>query len=449
MTAVLRGLLFFFLSISAAAVSAASLPVLDKDFDCTEKSKADQYVKDFNIDLKSFGGLELCNPAIDTKKLFNDLTLIEQGQFQGTTTNVFIINNTDRDNYLQFLKDRTRGVNRRNDNPTATAYNSGGYFTMQDGWTKLSTLGRVGTIVHEARHSDGYSHRSCSHGPYSDTFSPGCDKSVVEGGAHSVEMEYYSRVALQGANFHPAYQSMARLMNIARANFVFNDSPISESETLVALTNDKVIQIKGTKRIEIPLLAAPEATDRLKRTSAGVSILTAKNEVYSLDLTATTPSLPILDTYSYFKLLTSNFPSGVTAVDTEEFDIGIKRYFFAAKDDGTIYSYIYGDGKWNHGATPLANFARFTTRAPDGTAGIFAVFTDNQYCALELNDLVCKGKLQAWPAGVDAFVLSQGRLLKLIGKQVLDAATDAVIDDFKGLQVDDLVEAPSYDVFEL
>ena len=113
--------------------------------------------------MAAFGGLELCRFSVDTKKLFNDLKIIKEGRFQPkTTNNVFIRNAIPAPQYYEWMKSMTRGMDRGNDIPAATAYNRGGYFTMQDGWAVLSTLGRVGTVVHEARHTGGYYHIQCT-----------------------------------------------------------------------------------------------------------------------------------------------------------------------------------------------------------------------------------------------------------------------------------------------
>ena len=52
-------------------VAVAQIPYQDSEFSCLTNAEADRYVKDFNIDVTSFGGKELCDATIDTKKLFN------------------------------------------------------------------------------------------------------------------------------------------------------------------------------------------------------------------------------------------------------------------------------------------------------------------------------------------------------------------------------------------
>ena len=53
-----------------------TLPYLDEQFSCFSAARADSYIKDFNINVASFGGKELCQSAVDIKKLINDIIII-------------------------------------------------------------------------------------------------------------------------------------------------------------------------------------------------------------------------------------------------------------------------------------------------------------------------------------------------------------------------------------
>lgn len=220
-------------------LNAQEIPYQDEKFSCLTQAEANRYVVDFKINVRSFGGIELCNSSVDTKKLFNDLQILEKAQFESAGENHLIRGFVPADQYYTWMKKQTYGVERGNDMPYATAYNVGGYFTMQDGWARASTLGRVGTIVHEARHTEGYRHIVCQRGPYQGTRIAGCDSDYNYGGSHAVEMEYYARVTVQGRNFHPVYQKMARLMAMARSNIFFNTSPLQTREGLLALSMNR------------------------------------------------------------------------------------------------------------------------------------------------------------------------------------------------------------------
>lgn len=320
--------------------AVTQIPYQDKEFSCLTNAEADKYIKDFNIDVTSFGGKELCDAAIDTKKLFNDIKIVEGGQFQ-TGENNLIKGFVEGSKYYSWLISQTRGVERGNDIPWATAYNSGGYFTMQDGWAQLSTLGRVGTFIHEARHTEGYRHIPCNQGPYQGVSLAGCDSNYNYGGSHAVEMEYYARVSVQGTNFHPVYKKMARLMAIARSNFVFNTAVMQPREAVLTLSQDG----KSSALFDNGKWYAremPAIDGRLKRTSYGAVIFDGVRAM-AIELYQNSGfSDLVADTYSYYKLMseTSNIK------DFEEFDSGVKRHVVKIGNDNKIAAFNFPKGSW-------------------------------------------------------------------------------------------------------
>jgi hypothetical protein len=347
----------FLLLVNCNSVWAQEIPYRDSEFGCTLAVDARRYVAEFRIDVKSFGGLELCNSNVETKKLFNDIQILEQGRFANNTANKFIRGFVDGNNYYGWLKNETRGIERGNDIPYATAYNSGGYFTMQDGWAKLSTLGRVGTFVHEARHTAGFRHIGCNQGPYQGSSVAGCDTNYSYGGSHAVEMEYYARVSVQGANFHPVYKKMARLMAIARSNVFFNTPIIQTREAVLALTLDRkeahLFDNGNWYKREVP-----EATGRLKRTSFGGVLFDGLNAL-AIELYQNSGFTDVVnDTYSYYKLLAEK---NETIKDFEEFDAGIKRYAVKITNSNKLAAYNFPSGVWGAEQAIPFNVARTST----------------------------------------------------------------------------------------
>ncbi|MCC7402756.1 MAG: hypothetical protein IT288_00025 [Bdellovibrionales bacterium] len=422
------------------------LPAFDADFACTAQEAATRYQRDFSIDLASFGGNELCRSEIDTKKFYNDLQLVEEGRFGGSATNVFIKNFVDRDRYYPWLASMTYGVRRGHDVPWATAYNSGGQFTMQDGWTKLSTLGRVGTVIHEARHTEGYSHRACRQGPYSNTNLPGCDQSVGEGGSHGVEMEYYARVALQGVNFHPAYQAMARLMALGRANFVFNQLPMVRQEPLLALTQDQALLVTPQETLQASL--PPHQGFALKRTSFGATFFNG-SEAIALDLYGQdTEAYPLADDFSYFKII--QMPQHVPAVDIEEFDVTTRRFLVSLDAQGNLRNFVFKDAQWSR-PVQVRGAARLVTVAPNGSTGLFVIKTDGKLCSFDASRMSCtdlNGVM--WPTDTKAFAHFGTTLVQLKSSgQVLEAISGQAFAPLQNAAIDQFTTVPVYDSFEL
>jgi hypothetical protein len=425
---------------------ATDLPHEDPNFGCFSAEQAETYVRDFSIDVASFGGLELCDSRKDTKKLFNDLHLIQNANFGPVSQHPFLRGFVAGD-YYSWMKGETRSVRRGHDLPYATAYNSFGHFTMQDGWAALSTLGRVGTIIHEARHTAGYRHRRCTFGPYSASNVSGCDGNYAEGGSHGVEMEYYARVVLDAQNLHPVYQSMARLMAMGRSNFVFNEQPMQKREGLLLVGQTAVLLDGGKKVREFPV---PGPQFRLQRTSFGASFFDGRT-AYALDLYATGGMRPGQDDYSYFKLFQiprDSSPQEPVAV--EEVDVGNLRHLAVLGKSGKLYTYNFPQGKWhNPSAQTVEQFVSFATTAPDGREGLFVRLNTGELLPVDLDNRRFGGPLKdRWPQNVVQFAKWQGKVLRLLndGKVWSDQSE---FFETAGEQYQQMISVPLYDAFEV
>ncbi len=433
--------------LGTAVTHANSMGYDDKDFGCIAQPQAQKFIDDFGIDESSFGGLELCNSQIDTKKLFNDLQIIEGGQFDSNQSNLLIKGIVPADKYYPWMKSQTRGMERGNDVPYATAYNQMGYFTMQDGWANSSTLARVGTVIHEARHTAGYRHYPCTQGPYSGASLDGCDQNYQQAGSHAVEMEYYARVSVAGQNFHPVYKSMARLMAMGRTNFVFNSLPIRQRELVLALDGSTrtPVLFDSTHKIQ------REGTDfvgRLKRTSFGAALFNgfqaAALDIY--EMTGFRPSNQ--DDYSYFKLLKTSTLGSLK--DFEEFDQGSKRYVAVVNNGNQVATYNFPRGSWNR-LTPLSfDFARSSTMLLTGERGYFMVAQDGQIHSLspETQQVSALGKV--WDSQVASVAAIDGKTLVLRADgSIYQRATDGSESLFDRGAYTEMVNVPVYDAFEV
>ena len=436
-------ILFLFIFLVTKQVFGEDMPYLDEDFECITETAAREFVGDYNIRVASFGGLELCDHNVDTKKLFNDLIIIDGGQFAGTKGNVFIRDFIPATEYGTWLRRMTRSIRRKHDIPHATAYNSFGHFTMQNGWALLSTLGRVGTIIHEARHTEGYRHYPCKHGPYEGARLAGCDRSVESGGSHGVEMEYYSRVFLQGQNFHPVYQSMARLMNLARGNFVFNRLAMMQKETLFALTSqNKGVVVSEGEVVKMINLPSEVHQGILKRSSLGATLFRAGGESWAIDIYNEVS--PVQDTYSYYKLLLLG--ARVEFIDVEEFDEGAKRFFVGVTADGRLFQFNFPKGAWGRQPISLGAQVSLKTQFYEST-GLFLVYKDGVVKSYSgSRQRIKQTSDQLWPKDVLQFVKHQGvtYALKVDGK-VYNIKTGQVFEALKGHKIFSLVNVPSYD----
>ena len=362
--------ILFTIAAKAQISVSTEIPYQDEKFACVTDADAKRYVQDFGVDSSSFGGFELCNSKVEFKKLMNDFNIIEKGKF-AVGQNLFIKNFLNGADYYTWMKSQTRSVHRGNDVPYATAYNSGGNFTMQDGWAKLSTLGRVGTVIHEARHTAGYRHVPCTQGTYQGSNLPGCDTNYTYGGSHAIEMEYYARVTVQGTNFHPVYKKMARLMAIGRSNIFFNTPIIQKKESLMALSQDRKKAFVLTENNLWVSKEVPAVTGNLKRTSFGAVLFDLK-QAFAIDPYQNSGFADaVSDVYSYFKLLGEG---NSNLKDLEEYDIGVKRFVTKVTDSNEIASYDFPNGDWGQSLKlPFAVTATSTAVPGVATSGYYLI----------------------------------------------------------------------------
>lgn len=436
------------IAVATLNVQAEDMPYLDSEFGCINASDANRYISDFNIDTKSFGGTELCNSQVETKKLLNDIQIIEQGRFKQTGQNKFIRGFVDGNSYYAWMRGETRGIERGNDIPYATAYNSGGYFTMQDGWAKLSTLGRVGTVIHEARHTAGYRHIGCNQGPYQGSSVAGCDSNYNYGGSHAVEMEYYARVAVQGENFHPVYKKMARLMAIARSNIFFNTGVIQSREAVLALTADgKQAHLYDNNSWYVR--ETPSMSGRLKRTSFG-GVLFDGIQAMAIELYQNSGFADLVsDSYSYYKLLTERNDQ---AKDFEEFDSGIKRYAVKITQNNKLVSYDFPNGRWGRELNMPVAISRLSTSIPGkAQSGLFLIGANSEIYSYQPQTQKITSEATRWNSDYQEVIAFKGKnlILNKNGQIMVDSASGLIPWIETNNIYSGLITTPVYDGFEV
>ena len=422
------------------------MPFDDQNFACIDQATANSFIIDFRINFISFGGLELCDNSKDTKKLFNDLALIKNGQFDQSKANQFIQGFIDPKNYYSWMKSQTKSISRGNDIPKASAYNRGGMFTMQDGWAKSSTLGRVGTIIHEARHTAGYTHIPCLQGAYKNDNMEACDAEYSYGGSHAVEMEYYANVAVRGLNFHPVYKKMARLMAMARSNFLFNKPVMQSRESLLLLLGDRQSvqmldeNVWTTKEIS---QAVSQTAGILKRTSYGAALFNGI-VANSIDLYQNSGfNVPVRDAYSYFKLLED------PVKDFEEFDVNNKRYVFKVTLDNELVRFIFSKGSWGQPQKILFNLEKISTVLPGSkVSGLYLISDRGEIFEVNPETMGMTLLNIKWDLNVLKIVQYQDTqlLLKKDGF-IYDSKTDLKWTASK--QYQDMIMVPVYDIFDV
>lgn len=404
---------FILLLFGITTAVGQTLPFLDSQFSCFKSDQAKTYIQDFKIKPASFGGVELCNPNHDFKKLLNDLSIIEHGRFSSSGQSEFIRGFIPSSQYYNWAKTQILRIQREHNDPQAIAVNVRGHVSIQDYYGRLSVLGRVGTLLHEARHTAYYPHTLCLNGPYAELPVNGCDSDLNYGGAHAVEMEYYARVSVQGQNFHPMYKAMARLSAMARGNFVFNKSPLTKRDgLLIQSTSGSFWLLDQTRWIQRPAITYGQRsiTGRLKRTSFGASLFTG-NQAYAIELYEKfDPFEAILDSFSYYKTLIN---LNTHLADFEEFDIGAKRNIVLITPSQQFASYNFKLGKWNPaqalGFKPLLT----SPYLADGKQGYFLVDSGAGIFSFDtLKNSFVKTPL-SWDLNTQSIVKANGKIYSL------------------------------------
>ena len=213
---------------------------IQEELGCVPAEKAAKYVQLLGVQTEQFGPLELCESTNLNKKLLDAIHSLELGRFSRTSASPLTRRVVEGD-YLPYLTERIDRVERNgcSGDETVVACVKPGQTTMhlQDYFFRLPAVNRVGTLLHEARHIDGFPHVDCESGPLAG--SPGgCDPRWAYRGSYAVELEYYARVALEGENFHPVYRTIARASAVALMEENFNEAPAQPRERLAIVHKD-------------------------------------------------------------------------------------------------------------------------------------------------------------------------------------------------------------------
>ncbi|MDC0980257.1 hypothetical protein OAQ84_00830, partial [Bdellovibrionales bacterium] len=418
---------------------AAAGEVFESSNDCLSKERVTRFVKELNIYRASFPDEELCDSDNELNQLYRSLMMMEDGQFSGEGDSQFIGDWVSRGRYYSWTERRIYRIRRAHDIPYATAYNSGGNITVQDGWAQLSSLGKVGVLIHEARHTDGYRHRPCRQGPYRGVSVAGCDESVASGGSHSIEMEYYARVLLEGQNFHPVYQSMARLMLLARSHFVFNQQPLQKSSTLYlrGVNGETFLYSHGSFIRQFPLQGY--SGWRLKRGSMGPVLFNGR-QALAIDIYDSQVA-PQKDEFSYYKLLGLNPPEPF--LDMEEIDDGETKYVMAIGQSGRLYQYQFRRSQWAVVAES-GRFLGFKTRSRSDEEGLYVVSEGGELFRWQFGSGELESLTEKWPQNIVSYAEMEGALVELRSDGQLYLSQSGQLVEGLPL-ISEIVEVPQYE----
>jgi hypothetical protein len=335
----------------------------------------------------------------------------------------------------------------------------------------MTPLNRIGTLIHESRHGEGYTHVACTRGPIHDQGldGPYCDPSLGYGGSYAAEIEFYSRVALTGTSFHPTDVAYARRKALLILDTFINEPPRFETqEQIILKQNDTgdILSFDGEKlskaqglswgnevMTELPvsdhamLLDSKTSTSRVLDLSEGISPRSVwdaetSSEYLRSNFGFTNPYLfeapPILDFLYEQSTWIQLYSFGVFP---QHFEVGKSASFEEIPTAGKNF-----DSGWEG--------LRLSRFSPSGRRGLFIVSSNSKNHNLRLQELVLEknkdgiqeGRVidahEEWPQTLVKIVALKGKTYQLISDgSVLRKEPDGTfspVPALSGIAVSDL-----------
>jgi len=258
-------------------------------------------------------------------------------------------------------------------------------------------------------------------------------------------------VSTQGVNFHPVYQKMARLMAIARANFLFNTPVLQKRETLFALSNDRrqgyLLENNKWIQREIPV----QDNSQLKRSSFG-AVMFDSVKAYAIEMYQNSGfSDLVLDTYSYFKIL---LDKNEKIKHFEEFDLGTQRFIVKIDESNQISSFEFSRGEWGRSYPLPFSVSQIVTQVPQlKDTGFYIIKPDGKVAIFQPREArVAELQNVTWDSSVVKFYNVDGQriYLKTDGKLYVENSNQLLLwDKAMDFIFSDIVAVPLYNGFDV
>ena len=188
-----------------------------QDSKCISAEDMTAIAKNFK-QFRNLSGKEYCFDNSQTAYLIAGIQYIRKLQFDEAGVNSLdelFTGQFAKDWYGYFTRLITKFVIDKECQPGVIAYVFGGGLggktmyvcpmALTDAFTPLDL---ASVFMHEARHIQGFPHRTCTWGPRKN-LQGACDNRISEGGSYAVTVETYSQLAKYGKNIHPAFKAIA------------------------------------------------------------------------------------------------------------------------------------------------------------------------------------------------------------------------------------------------
>ncbi len=274
------GLLF---TVNASAQSDNTNEDSTLDSKCISAEDMTAIAKNFK-QFRNLSGKEYCFDKSETAYLIAGIQYIRKLQFDESGVNSpdeLFTGQFAKDWYGYFTKLITKFVIDKECQPGVIAYVYGGGLggktmfvcpmALTDAFTPLDL---ASVFMHEARHIQGFPHRTCTWGPRKN-LQGACDHRISEGGSYAVTVETYSQLAKYGKNIHPAFKAIAEASAIIYGEESFEiPVNINKEETFLVLSDaKKMFRLDSELKKPATLLGQTANLGRLIKSKAGTHIM--------------------------------------------------------------------------------------------------------------------------------------------------------------------------------
>lgn len=256
---------------------------------CLDQKVMDSVKANISLEGDNWEPLDPCNASSNTYKMWEVLSLIKQITFKETKINVGPLNQDilPSDFWGYFSEHVSYMVNEDSCRDGVVAFVFGG---MQDRTVHLCPLfyensqnvyDRAETILHEARHFEGFRHVTCARGPRIGK-AGACDNFIEEKGSYAVTVESFAKMALLAEGVPgPA---RAQLKNQAVVYDEAFNKPILpdgfQSTYMLSKDKQKAFMFDGAKAFEVPAITSARL---ISRNVALAAFPLDKTDAYTLD----------------------------------------------------------------------------------------------------------------------------------------------------------------------
>jgi hypothetical protein len=213
---------------------------------CLDQSIVDDFHQDFKIE--GDAELNVCDPKNVVYQTIKAVQFIKGFKGAGKTTGPFALNVLKVGPFEYFKKRvNTIVITDLDENCTeiVSAYaqieNPGRMHICKKVFSEQELIVQGATLIHEARHFDGFQHVNCIRGDFKYVVNnAACDESFQESGSYAVEVAFYHRL-LQDSSVSPALRNSARSALSHSLVVRFNKLPADLKDGAFLTDTNKII----------------------------------------------------------------------------------------------------------------------------------------------------------------------------------------------------------------